>query len=305
MELWCREDLGKSPGKILRRRKAGLKTGKFGGGFGRRLQKDGQRAMPQLTPNVPEYAKNVSVEFFEINGIDEKNRRKRRNRRKEIDEIDEKKRRKRRNRRKKSTKTTKSTKQNDEIDEKMGCYAGLIFVVFVRQFRRFRQIFSSISSIFFRQFRRFRRFRKVWGGGGVIFVAPFSVTFSGPPCEGGRGGWGSGFGVRGVGTVAGGQCAATKTPRKDNTQGRFCEGFALGAPFPALSQAVGLAPVDFCNAGVKKNFLNNWKNLNSVRPFITRILIRGSGWNRRLFLFGGGGVVGTPLFPLRTHTRLT
>ena len=94
-------------------------------------------------------------------------------------------------------------------------------------------------------------------------MAPFSVTFSGPPCEGG-GGWGSGFGVRGVGTVAprvGGQCAATKTRKKDNAQGRFCEGLRLVLRSPPC----GLGTCRFCNAKGKKQFLNNWKNLNSVR----------------------------------------
>ena len=144
-----------------------MKIGKFGGVFGglpRRLQKDGQRTMPQLTPNVPEYAKHFSVELFEIDIIDE---------------IDEKNRRKRRNRQKISTKTTN---KNDEIDEEMGCYMGLIFVVFIRQFRRFRQILSSISLNFFVIFVDFIVFVKSGGGS---FFAPFSVTFSGPPCEGG------------------------------------------------------------------------------------------------------------------------
>ena len=80
------------------------------------------------------------------------------------------------------------------------------------------------------------------------------------------------------------KCAATKTPRNDNASR---EGFALGARFPAL-WAWHLCR--FCNARAKKN-LNNWKNLNSVRPFITRISIRGSGRNRGHFFLRGGRVI--------------
>ena len=190
MDSWCGEDLAKSPEKVLRRRKAGLKTGKFGGGFGRllirRLQKDGQRAMPQLTPNV-QYAKHFSVELSEIDGIDEKI-----DKNDEIAEIDERKSTKTLRSTKKSTKTTKS---NDEIDEKMGCYVGLKILLFsfVKYFRQLRRFFRQ-----FRRFRRFRRFRKVWGGHhcGPFFRDSFRTSL-----RGWGGGWGSGFGVRGVGKV--------------------------------------------------------------------------------------------------------
>ena len=216
--------MGKSPEKILRRRKAGLKTGKFGRGFGgllRRLQEDGQRAMPQLTPNVPEYAKHFSVELFEIDGIDEKNRQKRRNRRKEIDEID--KQIDEKNRRK----STKSPKKLAAMRASFLLFSFVDFVDFVKFFVDFVDFFVNfVDFVVF-----------VKSGGGVIFVAPLFRDFFRTSLRGWGGGWGSGFGVRGVGTVApraGEQCAATKTPRKDTAQGRFCEGFALGAPFPAL-----------------------------------------------------------------------
>ena len=111
------------------------------------------------------------------------------------------------------------------------------------------------------------------------------------------------FGVRGVGTVApraGGQCAATKTPRKDNAQGRFREGLRLVLRSPPC----GLGTCRFCNARVKKNFLNNWKNLNSV-PIHHSDFNSGKWQEQGSFFFWGGGGAGTPLRPLRTHTRLT
>ena len=70
--------------------------------------------------------------------------------------------------------------------------------------------------------------------------------------------------------------------------GRFCAWCSIPRP-------VGSAPVDFAMPGKKSFFLNNWKNLNSARPFITRISIRGSGRNRGHFFLSGGA--GTPLLP--------
>ena len=81
------------------------------------------------------------------------------------------------------------------------------------------------------------------------------------------------------------KCAATKTPRKDNVSR---EGFALGDGFPAL-WAWHLSILQ-CQ-GKESIFFNNWKNLNSVRPFITRTSIRGSGRNRGQFFLRGGGRV--------------
>ena len=122
-------------------------------------------------------------------------------------------------------------------------------------------------------------------------MAPFSVIFSGPPCEGGGGGWGSGFGVKGVGTVApraGGQCAEKKTPRKDRQRaGKVLRRFCAWCSVP---RHVGLAHVDFAMPGLRKFFSTIWK-------FEFRAPIHHSDFN-----LGGGGGGYSPLSTPNAYT---
>ena len=255
--------------------------------------------MPQLTPNVPEYAKRFSVELFEIGGNRRKNRRKRRNRRKEIDEIDEKNRRKRRNRRKKSTKTTKSTNKNYEIDEKVGCYVGLIFVVFVRQ------ISSNSSNILvdFVDFVNFVNFvdfriRQVWRGGhffGPLFRDFFRTSLRG---------WGGGVGlVCGVwGQWHQGLAAVRRD--KDTEEGQRA-GKGGGWPGWALSSPLcGLGTCRFCNAKDRENFPQKLEKIEFLPPIRRSDFVLGKRQEQGSFFFWGVGAC-TRLLPLRTHTRLT
>ena len=113
------------------------------------------------------------------------------------------------------------------------------------------------------------------------------------------GGGGSGFGARGLGTVApraGGQCAATKTRRKDNAQGRFSAWCSVPRP-------VGLTPVDFAMPRLSLGNIFSTTGKNEFRPHIHHSDFKSGKWQEQgSFFFWGGG---TPLLPLRTHTRLT